>query len=60
MGPGGGIGTEQIEVVPIPVADARTWMLDTTRSRSAGLLFSFLWFLNVKHPAMRGPGAHRT
>ncbi len=41
---GGGIDDEQIEVVKLPLAEARRFMFDETKAKTPGLLFAFMWF----------------
>jgi UDP-sugar diphosphatase len=41
---GGGIDDEQIEVVMLPLSDARSFMFDESRPKTPGLLFAFMWF----------------
>jgi len=42
---GGGIEAEQIEVIEISVADAKSFVLDETKAKTPGLMFGFGWFL---------------
>lgn len=42
---GGGIDIESIEVIEIPVRDAKAFILDETKAKTPGLMFGFGWFL---------------
>lgn len=42
---GGGIGVESIEVVEIPVNEAKQFTMDETKAKTPGLMFGFGWFL---------------
>lgn len=44
VGPGGGIEDEVIEVVDLPLEDARNFMFDESLVKTPGLLFAFMWF----------------
>lgn len=41
---GGGIEDEKIEVVHLPVAQAKDFMYDETKPKTPGLLFAFCWW----------------
>lgn len=41
---GGGIDDEQIEVVLLPLNEARSFMFDESKPKTPGLLFAFMWF----------------
>ncbi len=41
---GGGIEDEQIEVVYLPIKDAKAFMYDEKISKTPGLLFAFMWY----------------
>jgi len=43
-GRGGGIDDEQIEVVYLPVKEAKKFMYDKSKVKTPGLLFAFMWF----------------
>ncbi len=43
-GEGGGIDDEMIEVVKLPLTEARTFMFDEKKAKTPGLLFAFMWF----------------
>lgn len=42
---GGGIEHESIEVIEIPVYNAKEFVLDETKAKTPGLMFGFGWFL---------------
>lgn len=42
---GGGVGVESIEVVEIPVSEAKAFSMDETKAKTPGLMFGFGWFL---------------
>ena len=50
---GGGIEDEQIEVVEVPVAEAKTFIYDESIGKTVGLMFAVLWwfsrFGNTEH-----------
>jgi len=41
---GGGIDDEQIEVLYLPVKEAKEFMYDKSKVKTPGLLFAFMWF----------------
>jgi len=43
---GGGIEDEQIEVVEVPVKEARRFMFDESIGKTVGLMFAFLWWFD--------------
>jgi len=43
---GGGIEDEQIEVIEIPVKDAKTFMFDESIGKTVGLMFAFMWWFD--------------
>ncbi len=43
-GKGGGIDDENIEIVPIRLRDAKSFMFDESKAKTPGLLFAFMWF----------------
>jgi UDP-sugar diphosphatase len=45
VGEGGGIDAESIEVIEIPVAQAKEFVFDETKAKTPGLMFGFGWFL---------------
>ncbi len=44
IGEGGGIEDEQIEVVYLPINEARDFMYDEKKAKTPGLLFAFCWW----------------
>ena len=53
VGEGGGIETELIEVIELPVKEAKTFMYDESVGKTVGLMFAFMWwfsrFGNTEH-----------
>lgn len=45
---GGGIDTERIEVVNLPISEARAFMNDESIVKTPGLLFAFLWYFESR------------
>ncbi len=46
---GGGLAEEEIEVIYVPVVDAKAFMFDETYQKTPGLLMAFYWFFdNIK------------
>jgi len=43
---GGGIGIEKIEVVKLPLQEAKEFMYDESYVKTPGLMFAFMWFFN--------------
>ncbi len=43
---GGGIDDEQIEVIYLPLREARDFMFDESKIKTPGLLFGFMWFFD--------------
>jgi len=43
---GGGIEGEKIEVITLPLKDAKVWMFDESVAKTPGLLFAFMWWLD--------------
>ncbi len=43
---GGGIDDEQIEVIYLPLSQARDFMYDESKIKTPGLLFAFMWFFD--------------
>ncbi len=41
---GGGIDEESIEVVYLPVSEAKAFIFDTAKVKTPGLMFAFMWF----------------
>jgi len=46
VGEGGGIDSENIEVLYLPIEELREFLFDETKVKSAGLLFAMTWFLH--------------
>lgn len=45
---GGGIDTEKIEVVHLPLSEARAFMQDEALVKTTGLLFAFMWYFEKR------------
>ncbi len=45
---GGGLRDEEIEVIYIPIANAKKFMFDETFKKTSGLLMAFYWFFDNK------------
>jgi UDP-sugar diphosphatase len=45
---GGGVGVESIEVIEIPVNEAKRFSMDETKAKTPGLMFGFGLFLENK------------
>ncbi len=43
---GGGIEMEQIEVVELPVNEARSFIYNESKAKTPGLMFAFMWFFD--------------
>ena len=43
---GGGIEDEQIEVVEVPISEAKTFMYDESIGKTVGLMFAFMWWFD--------------
>jgi len=43
-GKGGGVDDENIQIIYLPIKDAKNFMYDETKVKTPGLLFSFMWF----------------
>jgi UDP-sugar diphosphatase len=46
VGKGGGIDDEMIEVLELPVSEARAFMFDESIAKTAGLMFAFMWWFD--------------
>ena len=46
VGEGGGIDDEQIEVVTLPVAEAKSLIYDERIAKTSGLMFAFMWYFD--------------
>ncbi|MDR3162514.1 MAG: NUDIX domain-containing protein [Helicobacteraceae bacterium] len=44
---GGGVDMEKIDVIELPVKKMREFMYDESIVKTSGLLFAFMWFINV-------------
>ncbi|MDQ7045061.1 MAG: NUDIX hydrolase [Sulfurimonas sp.] len=44
---GGGLIEEEIEVIYLPVVDAKSFMFDESYQKTSGLLMSFYWFFDT-------------
>jgi len=43
---GGGIADEQIEVIEVPLKEAKTFMYDESIGKTVGLMFAFMWWFD--------------
>ena len=43
---GGGVDDEQIEVVMLPIAEAKTLIYDEDIAKTPGLMFAFMWYFD--------------
>ncbi len=43
---GGGIDTELIEVLTLPVSEAKAFIYDETIAKTPGLMFAFMWYFD--------------
>jgi len=41
---GGGVDDEQIEVIYLPLTEAKTFMYDESVVKTSGLMFAFSWY----------------
>ena len=41
---GGGIDDEMIEVIELPISEAKTFMFDESEVKTTGLMFAFMWW----------------
>ncbi len=48
VGEGGGIEDESIEVLYLPVSQAEAFIYDTSKAKTPGLMFAFMWFFERK------------
>jgi UDP-sugar diphosphatase len=46
VGKGGGIDDEMIEVIELPISEAKTFMFDESQVKTTGLMFSFMWWFD--------------
>ena len=47
-GGGNPLEGETIDVVYIPVSEARQFLVDSSKKKAVGLCFGFMWFLDFK------------
>jgi UDP-sugar diphosphatase len=45
---GGGLHDEEIEVIYLPLVDAKTFMFDESKKKAPGLMLAFYWFFENK------------
>lgn len=45
---GGGVDDEQIEVIEVPISEAKSFMYDESVGKTVGLMFAFMWWLETK------------
>ena len=45
---GGGVDDEEIEVVYLPVNQAKSFIMDEGISKTPGLMYAFMWYLKFK------------
>jgi len=43
---GGGIETEEIEVIELPISEAKIFMYDESIGKTVGLMFAFMWWFD--------------
>ncbi|HHE05997.1 MAG TPA: NUDIX hydrolase, partial [Epsilonproteobacteria bacterium] len=43
---GGGIDDEQIEVIYLPVSEAKAFIYDESIAKTPGLMFAFMWYFD--------------
>ncbi|MDM5271414.1 NUDIX domain-containing protein [Sulfurovum sp. zt1-1] len=46
---GGGVDDEQIEVIYLPVKEAKSFIFDETVAKTPGLMFAFMWWFENKN-----------
>ncbi len=46
---GGGIDAEEIEVITLPIDQAKALIYDETIAKTSGLMFAFLWWFSCKN-----------
>lgn len=51
---GGGVGVESIEVIEIPLCEAKGFAMDETKAKTPGLMFAFGWFLENEEVLKKG------
>ncbi len=45
---GGGVDDEQIEVIEVPISEAKSFMYDESIGKTVGLMFAFMWWFEKK------------
>ena len=45
---GGGVDNEMIEVVYLPIHEAKTMIFDESVAKTPGLMFAFMWWFETK------------
>jgi len=43
---GGGVDDEQIEVIFLPVSEAKAFIYDESIAKTPGLMFAFMWYFD--------------
>jgi len=46
IGEGGGVEEEYIEVINLPISEAKTFMYDESIGKTVGLMFAFMWWFD--------------
>ena len=46
IGEGGGIDDEMIEVIELPIKEAKAFMFDESQVKTTGLMFAFMWWFD--------------
>ncbi len=54
---GGGVDDEQIEVIEVPISEAKSFMYDESIGKTVGLMFAFMWWFEAK--SMLQPKPHQ-
>jgi UDP-sugar diphosphatase len=50
---GGGIDTEEIEVIYVPRDEVKQFMYDESTVKTSGLMFALMWFFEAKKPNLK-------
>lgn len=50
VGEGGGIDTELIEVIDLPINEVRSFIYDESIAKTTGLLFALMWWIDKNKP----------
>ncbi len=45
---GGGVDHEMIEVIEMPLAEAKAFIYDETIAKTPGLMFAFMWWIGER------------